>query len=95
MLFRSGYTCARDNPVFSGIDGAYLGIGIDEWGNFVNPGDNSSTGVGFRPNTIGIRGAGSINYNYMSNPDRFLQDVYTRLGWGTVPANIKNQWRRD
>lgn len=90
-----GYTCARDNPVFSGIDGAYLGIGIDEWGNFVNPGDNSSTGVGFRPNTIGIRGAGSINYNYMSNPDRFLQDVYSRMGWGAVPQSIKDRWRRD
>lgn len=44
-----GYTCANDNPIYSGVDGGYLAIGMDEFGNFVNgPQDSTSTGVGKR-----------------------------------------------
>jgi type IV pilus assembly protein PilY1 len=48
-----------------GIIGAYLGLGIDEYGNFVNSGDNGypsdPLSPGALPNTIGIRGAGNVN----------------------------------
>lgn len=95
-----GYSCSNANPVFSGVDGGYFGIGMDEWGNYVNRGDNTNTGFtnparqdNLTPNTIGIRGAGSINYGYMSNPDRFLQDAYNRMQWGIVPNDVKNRWR--
>lgn len=87
-----GYSCSNVNPVYSGVDGGYFGIGMDEYGNYVNPYDNTNSGVGFKSNTIAIRGAGSINIGYLGNADRFLQDVYTRQGWGIVPNTIKTAW---
>ena len=47
-----GYTCSNANPPYNGLVGAYLGLGIDEYGNFLNgaqlmagyTGSNSATG---------------------------------------------------
>ncbi|UOP00066.1 lectin-like domain-containing protein [Kingella potus] len=106
-----GYTCANDNPIYSGVDGAYLGIGMDEFGNFVNgPHDSTSTGLGKESatrwhderygtdprgpfNAIGIRGAGKTNITYMTSGD-FLRDLYATNGWGNVPQNKLDAWRR-
>lgn len=90
-----GYSCSNVNPIFSGVDGGYMAIGIDEWGNFVNGvGDNTNTGPGFRKNTIGIRGKGILNFDYFSNPDGFLADYWRKNRWGSVPSNAKNSWRQ-
>ena len=40
-----GYSCSDDNNPYDGQTGAYIGLGIDEFGNFLNPGDNTATGV--------------------------------------------------
>lgn len=71
-----GYTCSNTNNDsklhpdgttrhYDGIDGGYLGLGIDEYGNFLNPGDNTSTGPGLQAGRIGLRGAGSVNWQWM------------------------------
>lgn len=89
-----GYSCTNNNPLFSGVYGGYMGIGIDEWGNFVFRNDNTNTGApglsSRLPNTIGIRGAGSINHTYISK--HLLQEIYTKFGWGTVPASVQSNW---
>ena len=56
-----GYQCSNVNTPANGMTGAYLGLGIDEYGNFVNPSDNTNTGQGFYPNSIGMRGYGDVN----------------------------------
>ncbi len=68
-----GYSCTNDAnnaasvPTgFDGIVGGYLAVGIDEYGNFINPGDNTSSGPGFNPNVVGLRGAGSTAWSYLS-----------------------------
>lgn len=61
-----GYSCANTNNKGDGIIGGYLGLGIDEFGNFLNQGDNTDTGNGFRAGRIGLRGAGSINWVALS-----------------------------
>ena len=49
-----GYTCANNNNDstirgdgtvrgYDGLVGGYIGLGIDEYGNFLNPGDNTAT----------------------------------------------------
>ena len=38
-----GYSCAQGKG--SGLTGGYLGLGMDEWGNFLNSGDNTATGI--------------------------------------------------
>jgi len=61
-----GYSCSNGNPVADGVYGAYLGIGIDEYGNFSNKGDTTSTGPGAKANRISLRGAGSTNWAWLN-----------------------------
>jgi type IV pilus assembly protein PilY1 len=84
-----GYTCSNTNNDshtradgttrgYDGLVGAYLGLGIDEYGNFLNgisnlgpsppnaTGDNTATGYGYQPNRIGLRGAGSIAWQALN-----------------------------
>ena len=71
-----GYSCANSTNKGEGIRGGYLGLGIDEWGNFLNKQDNTNTGgegdagvpswMDRVPGRIGLRGAGSVNYYTLS-----------------------------
>ncbi len=74
-----GYTCSNSNSPYNGLTGGYLGLGIDEYGNFLNgttntlnesgttaSGDNTATGGGYQPGRIGLRGAGSISWNALT-----------------------------
>jgi type IV pilus assembly protein PilY1 len=61
---------------FDGLQGGYIGLGIDEYGNFlngvnntlvetgttINGGDNTASGGGYQPGRIGLRGSGSITW---------------------------------
>jgi type IV pilus assembly protein PilY1 len=40
-----GYSCSNSNSTYEGMANAYLGLGIDEYGNFLNSGDNTSSGI--------------------------------------------------
>jgi Tfp pilus tip-associated adhesin PilY1 len=77
-----GYTCSNQNPPYTGQVGAYVGLGIDEYGNFLNGGtngsggynDNTATGVAangwgsgnYQWNRIGLRGAGNVAWSWLS-----------------------------
>src|SRR3989440_7513434 len=75
-----GYTCSNANPPYTGMVGAYVGLGIDEFGNFLNganwmpgyngpnaaTGDNTALGYGYKPNRIGMRGAGNIAWSWLN-----------------------------
>ena len=68
------YSCSNSNTPHDGLIGGYIGLGIDEYGNFLNgtnlvagytgtnvaSGDNSAYGYGYKPGRIGLRGAGNI-----------------------------------
>src|SRR6185312_4329725 len=41
-----GYSCSNVNPDYHGMVGAYLGLGIDEWGNFLNGTSNNLNALG-------------------------------------------------
>jgi type IV pilus assembly protein PilY1 len=74
-----GYSCSERNPPYNGLIGGYLGLGIDEYGNFLNgtnntlgentslsnP-DNTNSGGWFQPGRIGLRGAGSIAWKSLN-----------------------------
>ena len=73
-----GYSCTNEsgNVPYDGLTGGYIGLGIDEYGNFLNgthlvsgytgtnsaTGDNSAYGYGYKPDRIGMRGAGNISW---------------------------------
>jgi type IV pilus assembly protein PilY1 len=77
-----GYTCSNSNAPYDGLAGAYIGLGIDEYGNFLNgvglmpaipgytmpsaSGDNTALGYGYQPQRIGLRGAGNISWKYLN-----------------------------
>ena len=81
-----GYSCSNSNDPHDGLVGGYLGLGIDEFGNFLNGsvntlgvsnpqslGDNTATGGGQYANRIGLRGAGNIAWSWLNKnyPTKF------------------------
>jgi len=74
----------RDGNISTGLPGGYLGVGIDEYGNFSNPVDNGSGGPGFVPNTIAIRGSVGTGYAYISG-SRVPGSIAS--GWASTRAN--------
>lgn len=72
------YTCSNSNSPFDGLVGGYIGVGIDEFGNFLNgttntlgtstgaTGDNTASGGGYAPGRIALRGAGNISWNALT-----------------------------
>lgn len=81
-----GYSCSQTNTPYNGIVGGYLGIGIDEYGNFPNNGDNTAStapGVwggtntkgGFRPGNISVRGAGNVNQITLGGSTSNIQSI--------------------
>ncbi len=85
------YTCTNEygngppsGNTYDGLTGAYLGLGIDEFGNFLNQGDNTATGYGFQAGRIGLRGAGSVSWPsltaaYGVNPNNSAKPYYPAL----------------
>jgi type IV pilus assembly protein PilY1 len=83
-----GYTCSNSNSPFNGLIGGYMGLGIDEFGNFLNgttntlaesgttaSGDNTASGGGYKAPRIGMRGAGNVAWNALTG------------AYGNNPAN--------
>jgi type IV pilus assembly protein PilY1 len=76
------YTCSNvnGNSGYGGMVGGYIGLGIDEYGNFLNGSvntlgetvnytngaDNTASGGTYQPNRIGMRGAGNIAWSYLN-----------------------------
>jgi type IV pilus assembly protein PilY1 len=64
-----GYTCSNvlGHPIVDGVTGGYLGLGIDEFGNFLNgPSDSTASGFGPQGSRIGLRGAGNVSWAYLN-----------------------------
>jgi type IV pilus assembly protein PilY1 len=75
-----GYACSlRKDSNTNGVTGGYLGLGMDEYGNFTNGGpewysDVAATSAqspranpGRLANTISLRGAGNVSWYYLNN----------------------------
>jgi len=94
-----GYSCSNSNYPYNGMAGAYLGLGIDEFGNFLNQGDNTATGIDghANPGEIGLRGYGNVNMaalqaiNPNENNPSDVQTVCKNGGTYTYTVNGESQ----
>jgi uncharacterized repeat protein (TIGR01451 family) len=77
---------ANLNAPSNGMPGAYLGIGIDEFGNFANNTEQRNGGVnGLLPNSITLRGSASSGWKYLTSKQ--LQTSTTQDGPNSMDYN--------
>lgn len=55
----------RDGDDLPGFNGGWLGIALDEWGNFSSTEAQKNGGPGSRPQSIAMRGAVATRYRYI------------------------------
>ena len=94
-----GYSCSNTNTPYTGMVGAYIGLGIDEYGNFLNgaalmPGytgsnlassDNTALGYGYKPDRIGMRGAGNVAWSWLhANYPTYYPSTFTAAQQATA-----------
>ena len=73
-----GYAQRTDTGL-PGFAGGWLGIGFDEYGNFQNPTEGRVGGVGYYPQSIGMRGSGAGSSGYP-----WLYGSYSLSGSNTI-----------
>ncbi len=63
----------------SGLSGGYLGVAIDEFGNFSNGTEGRVGGVGFVPDSFSVRGPGSgtTGYEYLGGTGSLATSIDT------------------
>src|SRR5882672_11071784 len=96
------YTCSNPgniggHPNINGVVGGYIGLGIDEYGNFLNASDNTATGSGYRGNRIGLRGAGNVGWSYLNAhyPTQYPSSLTTAQQKTAVAATCQSGYLWD
>jgi uncharacterized repeat protein (TIGR01451 family) len=74
-----GYAQKTVAPISDGVPNGYVGIGIDEFGNFANPTEGRVDGPGSRPDAVSLRGPGN---------GRSATDYPYLAGSGTLPFSL-------
>ena len=79
----------------NGMNGGYLGIGVDEWGNYSNGTEGRIGGINtpsLTPNSIAVRGPGSglTGYNYLGGTGT-LSTPLTYPGQTTRPSGSQTE----
>ncbi|MCU0567826.1 MAG: DUF4347 domain-containing protein [Oculatellaceae cyanobacterium Prado106] len=65
-----GYANRTVPTVEAGVQGGFLGVGFDEFGNFSNPTEGrtgTGAGSGFVPDAVAIRGGQASGYTFLTN----------------------------
>ncbi|MBC8053218.1 MAG: tandem-95 repeat protein [Sphingobacteriaceae bacterium] len=94
------YQKSSDPTPTAGVTGGYLGIGLDEYGNFSNPIELRSGGDGFRPSSVTLRGRGTgftenipnssiKNYRYLTHRETRKMDPSFDLSGGSIQGSFK------
>ncbi len=71
----------------AGLAGGYIGVAIDEYGNFSNATEGRVGGIGFTPDSIAVRGSEASNYAYLGGSGTLPTSIDTP-GVGTRPSVV-------
>ena len=82
-----GYSCSNSNANYDGINGGYIGLGIDEFGNFLN-GTNLGPNAANNPAYTGTNKATGDNtaYGYGFKPGRIGLRGAGNISWAALTA---------
>lgn len=97
------YKTSSDAVATSGITGGYLGIGLDEYGNFSNPTELRVGGPGFLKSSVTLRGRGEGsgptlpnsslgNYRYLTHKQ--TTPVFGLTSGSRSPLPTSNDYRK-
>jgi autotransporter-associated beta strand protein len=77
----------------NGMNGGYIGVGIDEFGNYSNPSEGRIGGIGSTPNAIAVRGPGSgLNgYDYLGGTSNLGANSIAFPGSTTRPTGANSR----
>lgn len=92
-----GYAQKTVAPVHAGLTGGYVGIGIDEYGNFSNPTEGRISTLGGAnsgpfPNEVGVRTTASLNYNWLGGTGTLGQPLWFNQSFR--PSQTGAQYRK-
>ncbi|QDA58605.1 T9SS type A sorting domain-containing protein [Hymenobacter jejuensis] len=86
-----GYAQKTADPVSNGVPNGYIGIGIDEYGNYTNPTEGRVGGPGPVADAVAIRGAGNgrsaTDYPYIAGSGTLPFSVDVATTRANVPTN--------
>ncbi|PKN13140.1 MAG: hypothetical protein CVU69_03845 [Deltaproteobacteria bacterium HGW-Deltaproteobacteria-4] len=90
-----GYDKKTVAPVSPGLSGGYIGVGIDEYGNFSNPTEGRLGGPGQRQNSVAVRGP----YDHSLGAYYYIGGTAANIGtlWYNQafrPGQLSSQYRK-
>jgi hypothetical protein len=97
-----GYAQYNTTPTSPGVSKGYLGIGLDEFGNFSNPTEGRQGGIsGLRPSSVTLRGKGDDtamttgNYQYLTSIQTTgLSPSFSIAGGARTPLPTGSGYRK-
>lgn len=70
-----------------GFAGGWIGIGLDEYGNFSNPNEGKRGGPGFRQQAVAIRGSNNSGYMYLAGTRANISPTIDVRGTNSAKPN--------
>lgn len=70
-----------------GFAGGWIGIGLDEYGNFSNPNEGKRGGPGFRQQAVAIRGSNNSGYMYLAGTRANISPTIDARGTNSAKPN--------
>ncbi|QFU24639.1 MSHA biogenesis protein MshQ [Shewanella eurypsychrophilus] len=78
---------AQRNNGTAGFAGGWIGVGLDEYGNFSSPNEGKVDGPGFRAQSVAIRGSVNSGYMYLAGTKANLNPAIDVRGTNTAEPN--------